>query len=54
MLVSFPGLRMGKPEEELRVKRGFGLSTIEFWVDDGRYPWRELRDREGRLGQLSY
>lgn len=37
MLVSFPGPRMGKPEEGLRVKRGFGSSRMEFWVEEGRY-----------------
>lgn len=54
MLLSFPGLRMGKSEEELRVKRGFGFFRLESWADDGRYPWQETRDRERRLRQLSY
>lgn len=49
MLLSFPGLRMGKSEEELRVKRGFGFFRLESWADDGRYPWQETRDGERRL-----
>ena len=35
MLVSFPGLRVGKPEVALRVRKTFGRSRVEFWVDDG-------------------
>lgn len=52
MLVSFPGPRMGKPEEGLRVKRGFGSSRMEFWVDEGRYAWEEPKDGEWKLRRL--
>lgn len=45
---------MEKPEEELRVKRGFGFFRVESWVDDGRYRGQEVRDREWRLRQFSY
>ena len=40
--MSFPGLRMGKPERALGVGKNFGSSRIEVWVDDER---QELRLR---------
>lgn len=40
--------------EDGKARGGFGFFRTESWVDDGRSPWQETRDREWRLRQLSY
>ena len=46
-LVSFPGLRMGKPEMALGVGKNFGSSRIEVWVDDERQEPRLRMETRG-------
>lgn len=45
--MSFPGLRMGKPEMALGAGKNFGPSWIAVWVDNER---QELRLRMGTWG----